>query len=147
MSVHSPESMWDDAPASDADLRSVQKTLWDVDPSDLETLTSSTTNGAAAAAGAVAQEQPGELLKVYLRMRPLTTTEQEAQKDDAAFLTVGPPRPSSRSLPLSSLSSFPHSWAQARAQHMATVSYFLSAVHSWSALDGCADLGLESFHL
>lgn len=78
MSIHSPEQTFD-APPTDADLRSIQKTLWDVVPEEVAELTSASRPCACPAPA---------LLKVYLRLRPLTATERGSQQDDASCLQV-----------------------------------------------------------
>ena len=85
MSRHSPEQLFhDEPPPSDADLHAIKKTLWDVVPEEVAGLTATTgprsTTRAASARG--------PLLRVYLRLRPLSNDEREAQKSTAPFLKV-----------------------------------------------------------
>jgi len=90
MSVHSPENLYEnEPPPSDADLRAVQKTLWEVDPDEVDAELPAPVVPPAAAAEAAATTSGDELLlKTYLRLRPLTPREVDLQKNENAFLTV-----------------------------------------------------------
>lgn len=82
MSIHSPEHMFEnEPPPSQDDLRSIQRTLWDVVPDEVAELT-------APGRGAASAQPSDALLKVYLRMRPLTAAEEQSQIDTLPFLQV-----------------------------------------------------------